>query len=94
MANDTNRSDDDLGRSFSAMLGVTHSIPEFLEMWRAVADVLIEERPGKRRGGVKDRQALAADAVALVVQANALLLSNSLQYWLRWQRLVSPDRRT
>jgi hypothetical protein len=89
MANDKDRSGDDLGRSLAAMLGMSRGIPELFEMWRAVADVLVEQRSSSRGGKANHRQALAADAIALVVDANALLFNNSLQYWLRWQRLVS-----
>lgn len=80
------RDSDDLGRAFASMLNLSQAMPDVLQVWRSITDALMESRSRERPIG-SDGSRL--DPIGMVIQANALLFSNSMQYWLRWQQLVA-----
>jgi hypothetical protein len=84
---------DEVGRSFSAMFNMARGVPELMEFWRVMAETLTSSRLDENSEEQTDSQqndaAASNDPVALVVRANALMLSHGTRYWLDWQKLLA-----
>lgn len=82
---------EDLAGSFEGMMQLARALPEMVELWRVLSDVLMvpEESPGTRKASAKGRRALPSDPLSLTVRVNALMLSSNIRYWMKWQQIVA-----
>ena len=85
---DPDTSADELGQAFAALARAARAIPDSADIWRAIADWRAGER-GSDGAGDGDDASDASEALALMLQAHAVVLDSHVQLVRKWQRLMA-----
>ena len=88
MADDIDTSADELGRAFAALISASRTIPDFIGMWRAFAQLHHDARLRRQDAG-EDSEPSPAEPVVFMTRANSVMISAGVKLGLRWQDLLS-----
>src|SRR5262245_33725144 len=88
MADDIDTSADELGRAFAALIKVSQTIPDFIAMLRAFAQLHHDARLRRQDAG-EDLDPSPADPVVFMTRANSAMISAGANFGLNLQDLLS-----
>lgn len=83
---------EDLAGSLAGMLNMARALPEMMELWRVMSDVLMvpdEETDAPKRRPGRGGKRSSLDPLSLTVRVNALMLGSNIRYWVKWQQIVT-----
>ncbi|MFO1320803.1 MAG: hypothetical protein U1F52_14400 [Burkholderiales bacterium] len=85
---------EDLAGSLAGIMNMARALPEMMELWRVMSDVLMvpDENAAagaKRKRTTRGGSSLPMDPLSLTVRVNALMLSSNIRYWVKWQQIVT-----
>lgn len=87
MPDDIDDSDEDLGKSLAAMLAASQAYPRMIQAMRALSSQFHPRQAADDNGTSPCKP--PKEPLALLLDANAMILARAMESWKQWQDVVS-----